>query len=87
MLSFVSGATLVPFTIPCLDTLRLSHTTTIISEMRATMTPYLGEAHNLMGMTNASLNLGEGFTAVGKKKKTRIHKDSSFFSTIMSSQK
>lgn len=45
---FCKGATLVPFTIPCFDQMRLSHTITIVSEMGACMEPLKGETHNLV---------------------------------------
>jgi Asp-tRNA(Asn)/Glu-tRNA(Gln) amidotransferase A subunit family amidase len=64
LLHLNEGATIVPFTIHCFDELRLAHTTTILSEMRACMTPFLPMAHNLGAMANMSLDLGSAFDAV-----------------------
>lgn len=53
------GATVVPFKIPCFDQMRLAHTSTIISEMCASMRSHRGEWHKMMAVVNFGLTVSE----------------------------
>lgn len=51
------GATVVNFTVPCFDQVRLAHTGTILSEMRACMLNQREHWHQMMAVVNMALQV------------------------------